>query len=71
MAKTWQVLNINDHGKCYVCIYDSRTDRNPYKLYKKWYDKGWHRKKEVEYQDFESVLWHLLQSYHPNSAIRL
>ena len=72
MAKTYQVMNISDHGKHFACIYDSSARCNPYKLYRKWYDQGWHRKKVVEYDDFESVLWHLLQEeYHPGAAVRL
>ena len=62
MAKTYQVMNVSDNGHHYVCIYNSTTNRNPYKLYRKWYDRGWHRKKVVEYQDFQSILWHLLQA---------
>ena len=70
--KTMQVLNICDRGKHYVCIRRLDTNLNPYKLYIKWFDTGWHKKKIVEYQDFESILWHLLQhEYHPGSAVRL
>ncbi len=62
MAKTHQVMDMCDRGIRYVCIYDSTAKRNPYKLYRKWYDMGWHRKKETEYDDFQSVLWHILQT---------
>lgn len=72
MAKTMQVLNICDRGKQFVCVKHLDTNRNPYKLYRKWYDMGWHQRKVVEYQDFESVLWHLLQNeYHPGANVRL
>lgn len=62
MAKTYQIMNVSDHGHNYVCIYDSTANYNPYKLYRKWYDKGWHRKKVAEYCEFQSILWHLLQA---------
>lgn len=71
MAKTMQVMNICDSGRHYVCVKHLDTTRNPYKLYRKWYDMGWHQKKVVEYQDFESILWHLLQEYHPGSNVHL
>lgn len=59
--KTHKVLELNEKGMHIVCIYHSTTNRNPYKVYRKWYDKGWHRKKLTEYQDFSSVLAELLQ----------
>ena len=62
MAKTYQVMNICERGHHWVCIYDTAAKHNPYKLYQKWYDMGWHKRKVVEYADFQSVLWHLLQT---------
>lgn len=62
MPKTYQVMNICEGGHHWVCIYDTAAKRNPYKLYQKWYDMGWHKRKVVEYADFQSVLWHLLQT---------
>lgn len=64
MSKSWQVMTTCEKGRHFVCIYDSSAKRNPYKLYEKWYDLGWHRKKVVEYEDFQSILWHLLQTLY-------
>lgn len=64
MAKTRKVMDIEFHKKYYVCIEDSSAAFNPYKLYEKWYDRGWHRKKITEYTDMDSVLFHLLQIEH-------
>ena len=70
--KTMQVMNISDRGDHFVCIKHLEDRHNPYKLYRKWWDGGWHRAKVVEYGDFESVLWHLLQTvYHPGADVRL
>lgn len=63
--KTQKVMDILLHGKFYVCILDMEAKRNPYKLYEKWYDMGWHRKKLAEYGDMDSVLMHILQIRHP------
>lgn len=64
MAKTRQIMTLDFHGETYICVkHDSGN--NPYKLYKKWFDQGWHRKKVVEYADVDSVLFHLLQSRYP------
>lgn len=30
-------------------------DINPYKVYRKWYDQGWHRKLITKYADLFSV----------------
>lgn len=65
MSKTRQVMTLDFHGVYYVCIVDNTTNCNPYKLYKKWYDQGWHRKKIVEYQDLDSVIFHIMQERHP------
>lgn len=61
MAKTKQIMTMDYNGKHYVCIQHSTDTTNPYKLYEKWYDKGWHRKKVEEYGDFDSILFHLMQ----------
>lgn len=60
--KTHKVMDLMFYGKHYICIKDSTTTRNPYKLYEKYYDNGWHRKKITEYSDIDSVLFHLLQT---------
>lgn len=65
MAKTWQTMDILVSGMRFICIFDTTKPHNPYRLYRKYYDKGWHRKKIAEYADAESVLWHILQTVNP------
>ena len=64
MAAKYQVMTIapcyiDDYQ--YVVIHDTATTCNPYTLYRKWYCNGWHKRKVASYQDFDSVLFHLLQ----------
>jgi hypothetical protein len=58
-------MEMQFNGKWYVCIEDSTAKYNQYKLYHRWYDMGWHRKKIAEYANFDSVLFYLLQSKYP------
>lgn len=62
-AKTSQVLSVSCGGRHFVCIFYCDSLVNPYKLYCKWYDHGWHRKKVAEYGDFSSVLFYLVEQY--------
>lgn len=63
--KTRKIMEMNNRNKHYICIMDYTAKYNPYKLYTKWYDDGWHKHKIAEYADFQSVLWHILQHvYH-------
>lgn len=63
--KTRKVMDMQFNGNWYVCIEDKTAKSNPYKLYLRWYDMGWHQKKITEYADFDSVLFYLLQSKYP------
>lgn len=57
---TKKIMEMSDKHT-YVVIKDDSAKFNPYKVYNKWYDGGWHRKKLTEYGDLQSVLWYLLQ----------
>lgn len=54
-----KVLEINEGQIHLECIKDCDTTRNPFRLYRKWWDGGWHRKQIVRYGNFESVMWHI------------
>lgn len=62
--KTRKIMEMNDRNNHYICILDTTAKHNPYKIYRKWYDDGWHRKKVNEYGDFQSVLWYILQTVY-------
>lgn len=55
-AKIVKCMDMCVEGKRFVCKHHIGAKRNPYKLYEKWYDGGWHQKKIIEYQNFISVL---------------
>ena len=57
--KTRKVLDINVEGKHFICIFFENVKVNPYHLYEKWYDNGWHKKQIEAYGNFVSVLDHL------------
>ena len=68
MAKTHKVMDLQMDGNTYICVKDSTAKHNPYKLYRKWWDGGWHKKKIVEYCDMDSILFHLLQMKYPKAS---
>lgn len=61
MAKTMKVLDIHNGAINYRCIKRLDTNRNPYHLYRlEWRDGGWHRKQIANYQEFQCVMWHIM-----------
>ena len=69
--KTRKVLEINEDGIHVVCIKTEADKVNPYKLYKVWWDQGWHRKELTRYGEFKSVLWHIAQLTIPYTTLWL
>jgi len=61
---TRKIMDIELWGKKYFCIHEPGAV-NPYKLYEKWYDRGWHRKKIAEYGNMDSIMFHLMQIKYP------
>ena len=55
-SKTRKVLDVNVEGINFICIFDAHAKRNPYRLYRRWYDNGWHREKMEYYGNFVSVI---------------
>ena len=64
-TKTTKCLDIVAEGKHFVCTF-TPSRRNPYQLYHKWYDRGWHQRKLVEYANFLSVIYWLEQYGNQN-----
>ena len=59
--KTRQVLDIQDKGYHFSVIYfEGQT--NPYRIYRRWYDRGEHRKLCMKYADLNSCLWWFQQT---------
>lgn len=52
-----KIGELNALAGSFVIYYDE-ADRNHYKLYQKWYDRGWHRKLIEKYADlFSCIIW--------------
>lgn len=63
--KTRKVLSINENGLHLECIKHEADKINPYRLYKVWWDGGWHRKELTRYAQLKDVLWHIAQMTIP------
>lgn len=59
--KTRKVISINENGLHVECIKHEADKINPYRLYKVWWDGGWHRKELTRYAGLKDVLWHIAQ----------
>jgi len=51
-----KIGELNALAGTFVIYYDE-ADRNHYRLYKKWYNKGWHRQLIVKYADLSSCTY--------------
>ena len=53
-----KIGELNALAGSFVIYYDECDRFNHYKLYKKWYDRGWHRKLIEKYGDLYScTIW--------------
>lgn len=62
--KSMKVLDLCVEGVHLVCIMDTQTNVNPYRLYHVWYHEGYHRKLLKKYGNFVSVIEHISQVCH-------
>ena len=47
-------------GKIHFVIYhDEKDNINPYKVYRKYFENGWHKKLEVKYGNLHSCLLYI------------
>lgn len=58
--KNRKILDINYNG-FKVTAYVTDDKRNPFRLYRVWWDGGEHRKQIAKYGDFYSVICHIHQ----------
>ena len=54
-----KVLEIHEGNIYLECIKDDAAKTNPFRLYRKWWDGGWHRKQIEKYGNFESIIYHI------------
>lgn len=62
MMKTRKVMEIRDTCVNFVVIKHLDTNRNPYKVYRLYYESGWHRIKINEFQDLLSCQYFLIDT---------
>lgn len=62
MSKTSKVMEVLIGQTRWMVIKDNSQTANPYKVYHKWWDGGWHRKKITEYADLTSVFYTLMRA---------
>lgn len=57
---TRKVIEVRDNAYQFFVIY-AEGQTNPYRIYRRWYDRGEHRKLCMKYADLKSCLWWLAQ----------
>lgn len=63
-----KVMEINEGRYIIECIKDDSVKFNPYRVYQKWYNAGWHRKQIEKYANFESVIYFLVDFMHTHDT---
>lgn len=53
--KTEKILEVVIKDTRWLVIKENKYPANPYRMYEKWWDGGWHRKRVTEYADLKSV----------------
>lgn len=61
MNKIGELRTKDNH---FVIYRDSNKEINPYSIYNKWYDNGWHKRLLVRYQDLYSCVLYIGQRVH-------
>ena len=49
-----------------ILYYDDKAKSNPYRIYKKYWDNGWHKKLIEKYENLASCTWwiaHFIQDH--------
>ena len=61
--KTRKIAEICEKGVRLVMIHDEKDKYNPYKVYRKWWETGWHKKQLSKWGDFLSA-WQFMYEYY-------
>lgn len=61
MKKVGELITKEAH---FVIYYNEETKKNPYKIYNKWYEHGWHKTKLEEYEDLFSCVLYIEDHVH-------
>lgn len=58
MNKTTKIAEMLSHGSLYYVI-KTQDGINPYRVYKRYFENGWHRKLVAKYADMKSAMYHM------------
>ena len=66
--RTHKIMDINENGKHFVCIYNAADKMTPYRLYQLYWASGKYgmtqrRKQLARYSDMKSVLYHVYSAF--------
>lgn len=61
--KTRKIAEVCEKGVRLVMMHDEKDKCNPYKIYRKWWNQGWHKKQLNKYGDFLSA-WQFMHEYY-------
>lgn len=66
--KTHKIMDINENGKHFVCIYNAADKFTPYRLYQLHWELGKYgtterRKQIAKYSDMKSVLFYIYSTF--------
>lgn len=60
-----KILECNYDG-FHITVEFHEGKTNPYGIYRKWWDMGWHKKQLTKYADFKSCLCFVADQYSDN-----
>lgn len=61
--KTRKIAEICEKGVRLVMIHDEKDKCNPYKVYRKYWNSGWHKKQLSKWGDFLSA-WQFMYEFY-------
>ena len=61
-----KIGELNTKKVHFVIYHDENTKCNPYRIYSKWYNNGWHKSLLAKYEDLLSCI-HYIEFYVRNN----
>lgn len=68
--KTRKIFECTYEGH-HIIIEFHEGKTNPYRIYRKWYNMGWHKKMLQKYANFDSCLYHISDYYRENTNVHI
>ena len=61
-----KIGELNTEKVHFVIYHDEKRKVNPYRVYSKWYNQGWHKSLLAEYGDLYSCILYIEDYVHRN-----